>query len=353
MSWHRRTRLLTATSILCLSSCGAATASPTATVTATLLPIGAGLLGRSGLSATVYATGLKTASAFALDSNGRLWVATADYTDRSKDGLYVVTGAGAAPREVVSGLHTPLGLLWYGGSLFVSSHARVDAYAGFDGVAFATHHTILTLATNVGENNALVLAPDGRMLIGISAPCDHCTPSNPDSAAIISFLPDGSDVQVYASRIRAPVGLAFDPGTNQLLVTMNQRDDLGTRTPGDWLAVVRPGQSWGFPDCYGQGGSVCSGVPQPLASLDKHAAVSDVAVVTGQLGTIGSAALVAEWADGVVQDVSLTTTASQSAGSVTPYLRGVQRPVALLLSAQSVLFVGDWATGKIYRLVTG
>jgi glucose/arabinose dehydrogenase len=337
-------------SILCLSGCGAETASTTATVAPTLLPIGAGLLGRSGLSATVYATGPKTVSAFALDSDGRLWVATADYTDRSKDGLYVITGAGATPREVVSGLHTPLGLLWYGGSLFVTSHARVDAYAGFDGAGFATHRTILTLASNVGENNTLVVAPDGRMLMGISAPCDHCTPSNPDSAAIISFLPDGSDMQMYASRIRAPVGLAFEPGTNQLLVTMNQRDDLGARTPGDWLALVNPGQSWGFPSCYGQGGSVCVGVPHPLASLDKHAAVSDVAVVNGQLGVVGSAALVAEWADGVVQEVSLATTASRSEAAVTPYLRGVQRPVALLVSAQRMLYVGDWATGRIYRV---
>ena len=37
-----------------------------------------------------------------------------------------------------------------------------------------------------------------------------------------------------------------------LLVTMNQRDDLGDQTPGDVLAVVQVGQAWGFPDCYGE-----------------------------------------------------------------------------------------------------
>jgi glucose/arabinose dehydrogenase len=352
MSWKRPSRLVLVTVMLTASGCGGSAASPTAT--ATLVSIGGGLLGRAGLSATVYATGLKTASAFAFDADGRLWVATADYTDRSKDGLYVVTQAGASPREIVSRLHTPLGLLWFAGSLYITSHARVDAYTGFNGAAFATHRTILTLAAGVGENNALVLAPDGRMLMGISAPCDHCRPSNTDSGAIISFLPDGTDIEVYASRIRAPVGLAFYPGTSELFVTMNQRDDLGTRTPGDWLAVVKHGQSWGFPDCYGQGGTVCSGVPQPLAVLDKHAAVSDVAIVTGQFGdTIGNAALVAEWGDGVVQDVALTKTVSESAGSATPFLSGVRRPVALLLTTQGVLFVGDWDTGQIYRVAAG
>jgi len=60
---------------------------------------------------------------------------------------------------------------------------------------------------------------------------------------VVSFLPDGSDLRVEAGGIRAPVGLAYYPGTNDLFVTMNQRDDLGAQTPGDWLAVVRAGQS--------------------------------------------------------------------------------------------------------------
>ena len=42
---------------------------------------------------------------------------------------------------------------------------------------------------------------------------------------------------------------------------MNQRDDLGCRTPGDWLAVVRPGQDWGFPSCYGQQTQRCAVTP--------------------------------------------------------------------------------------------
>ena len=55
---------------------------------------------------------------------------------------------------------------------------------------------------------------------------------------------------------------------------MNQRDDLGSKTPGDWLAVVREGQDWGFPGCWGQGGKACEGVPEPAAVLDAHAAES-------------------------------------------------------------------------------
>jgi glucose/arabinose dehydrogenase len=284
-------------------------------------------------------------SAFAFDSKDRLWAATADSTDRGTDGVYLIPKAGASPVEVVKGPHTPLGLLWYQESLYVASAGRVDAYSDLNGTQFANRRTILALPAGVGESNQLVLAPDGRMQMGISAPCDHCVPASKWSATVVSFRPDGSDLRIDASGIRAPVGLAYFPNRTDLFVTMNQRDDLGGKTPGDWLAVVRPGQDWHFPSCYGQGGPPCAGVPQPTAVLDKHAAVSGVAIVTGQLGpAVGTSALVAEWVFGKVQSVSLST------GSVSPFLTGLKNPVPVLLGSDRALFVGDWGTGTVYRI---
>ncbi len=327
---------------------GIATAAPTPTP---LVSIGQGLKSHAGLTATVDARGLANVAALAFDPQGRLWVATAAYTNDGKDGLYVVDQAGAAPLEVISGLNTPLGLLWYDGSLYVASTGQVDAYSDFNGARFLSRRTVLTLPADAGESNELVLAPDGRMLMGITAPCDHCAPALAVSASIISFLPDGSDLTEYATHIRAPVGLEFYPGTDDLFVTMNQRDDLGTRTPGDWLAVVRPGQSWGFPACYGQGGSVCAGVPAPLAVLDKHAAVSGVAIVSGQLGAgVGTAALVAEWSDGVIKQVTLTKHGSTYSGTVSTFMTGLEKPVPIILGPDGALYVGDWGSGIVYRV---
>jgi glucose/arabinose dehydrogenase len=201
----------------------------------------------------------------------------------------------------------------------------------------------------VGESNELVLAPDGRMQMGISAPCDHCAPSSKWSAAVVSFLPDGSDLRVDVGGIRAPVGLTYY--RSDLFVTMNQRDDLGAHTPGDWLAVVVPGQDWGYPNCYGQRRTACAGVPLPTAALDKHAAVSGVAIVIGQLGPkIGTSALVSEWATGKVERVALHRVGSSYVGTVAPFLTGIKNPVPVLLSPDGALLVGDWATGAIYRI---
>lgn len=315
--------------------------------------IGAGLTGPAGLVGSVFASGATHVSAFAFDSDGRLWFATADYTDSGQDGLYLVTAAGATPVEVVSGLHTPLGLVWYQGSLYVSSAGGVVAYGNFDGRAFATARTIVALPAGVGEVNGIAVGPDGRMVVGISAPCNACQVTSQYSAAIVSFLPDGSDLRVYASGIRAAVGLTYDPGSGDLYVTMNQRDDLGGATPGDWLAVVEEGQDWGFPDCYGQASSTCGDTPSPVASLDQHAAVSGVAIVTGQLGgAVANSALVAEWAKGTVQRVSLPTDDPTAVGTVSTFLRGLANPVPVAVGPDGAVYVGDWGTGLVYRIAT-
>ena len=319
----------------------------------TSVSIGAGLRGPSGLTATVYAKKFKKISALATDAQGRIWAATAEATDKNTDAIYLVPEAGATPVKVVTDVHTPLGLLWVGDTLYVSQTGGVLALSGFDGTSFATRTTVLAIPDGTGEVNGIAQGRDGRLYAGISAPCDHCTPTAQWSASVISFLPDGSDVQVEADGIRAAVGLSFYPGTTDLFVTMNQRDDLGKKTPGDWLAVVQSGQSWGFPGCYGQGGSACSGVPSPVAVLDKHAAVSGVAIVTGQLGTkVGTGAVVAEWVSGKVKFVRLTHTSAGYSGTTKTFLTGFQNPVPVLIDATGALFVGDWTTGTLYRITS-
>jgi glucose/arabinose dehydrogenase len=313
--------------------------------------IGAGLKGPAGLKATVYAKGPATTAAFTFDGQGRLWLTAAGLNAHTHDGVYVIPNAGGRAQKVVAGLDDPLGIAWYENKLYVASVGRVDAFGGFNGRRFTQHTTILSGPVAGGENNLLVMAPDGRFMMGITATCDHCSPGSQWSGSIVSFLPNGSDLHLYAGRIRAPFGLAFFPGTSDLYATMNQRDDLGAATPGDWLALVREGQDWGFPGCYGQGGTVCAGVPQPTAVLDKHGAVGGVAILTGQLGaSIGTSAIVPEWNVAKVQRVALKGSGSNHLASVTPFLTGIANPLAIALTPDRSLLVGDWATGTIYRI---
>jgi len=316
-----------------------------------LVPIGAGLEGPAGLAASVYARGPTTVAALSFDPSGRLWLAAAGLENHTRDGVYVIAKAGAGAVKVIGGLDDPLGLAWVRDELYVASVGRVDAFSGFNGRRFMKHTRVLDGPVAGGENNGLVMGPDGRFLMGITASCDHCKPRSPFSGSIVSFRPDGGDLRLYAGGIRAPVGLAYLPGTNELLVTMNQRDDLGTATPGDWLAIVRQGENWRFPGCYGQGGPICAGVPAPLAVLDKHAAVGDVLVTTGRLGTFaGTSALVPEWQAAKVQLVALRRVGSTYSARTVPFLTGIQNPLAITLAPDRSILAGDWATGTIYRI---
>jgi glucose/arabinose dehydrogenase len=345
-----------ATTCLALAGCGAAAKTETRTgagkaTASTLVSIGAGLDGPAGLRASVYAKGPKTTAAFAFDSRGRLWLTAAGLETHGEDGVYMIARPGARAIRVVSGLDDPLGIVWDRGRLYVSSVGRVDAYGGFDGARFAQHTRILAGPAAGAENNLLAVAADGRLLMGITATCDHCEPASKFAGSIVSFLPDGGGLRLYASHIRAPFGLAYLPGTSDLFVTMNQQDNLGALTPGDWLANVREGQDWRFPDCHGQGGAACAGVPAPTAVLDKHAAVGGVAIVTGELGaSVGTAAIVPEWELGKVQAVALRRDGSGYTGTVKTLLGGIEHPLAIAIAPDRSLLVGDWATGTIYRI---
>src|SRR5262249_25688086 len=270
-----------------VAACGAA--AQTQRASSALVSIGAGLRGPTTLRAAVYTRGLRHVSAFAFDAKGRLWAVTSGATEHSSDALYLVPKAGAKPIRVARGLDGPLALTWDRGSLYVASIGRVAERGGLVGGGFARGRTIVVGPAKGASNNAIVVLPNGRLALSVSTTCDHCTPSSQYAATIVTFRPDGSDLRVYARGVRAAFGLALVPGTGDLLATMNQRDDLGAKTPGDWLGLVRNGQNWGFPACYGQGGSSCRGVPSPTAVLDKHAAAGGVAVVHGALAGGGAA----------------------------------------------------------------
>ena len=335
-----------AAALVAAVGCGRSTGSTNA-----LVSIGAGLRGPAGLHATVFARGIPHVSAFAFDRHGRLWATGSGATTHAGDGVYEVTSAGARARRVVSGPRGPLGLVWMGERLYVSSLGAVTRFSGLSDGQFASRKVIVSGPVPGGENNNVVGAPHGRLLMGISSTCDHCVPASPWAATIVSFRPDGSGLAVFARGIRAAYGLAFVPGTNDLLATMNQRDDLGSRTPGDWLALVRRGDNWRSPACYGQGGGACRGVRAPIAVLDPHAAAGGVTVLTTQLGgRFSGSALVAEWQTGKVLRVALRRTAAGYRGTVSRFLSGIASPLPVATAPDGSVLVGDWRSGVVYRI---
>jgi len=69
-------------------------------------------------------------------------------------------------------------------------------------------------------------------------------------ARIFEFNPDGTEQNVYAWGIRNAVGIAFRPGTNELWMSTNERDEIGEDLPPDYISSVRLGGFYGWPWYY-------------------------------------------------------------------------------------------------------
>jgi glucose/arabinose dehydrogenase len=78
-------------------------------------------------------------------------------------------------------------------------------------------------------------------------------------------------VRIFASGLRNPVGLAWEPQTRLLWTVVNERDGLGDETPPDYLTSVIDGAFYGWPYCY-WGQTVDDRVPQDASAVARAVA---------------------------------------------------------------------------------
>jgi len=95
-------------------------------------------------------------------------------------------------------------------------------------------------------------------------------------AAIYEFDVASGSIRIFASGLRNPVGMAWEPNTGVLWTVVNERDGLGDETPPDYLTSVREGGFYGWPYCY-WGRTVDDRVPQD-ASMVAQAITPDYAL---------------------------------------------------------------------------
>jgi glucose/arabinose dehydrogenase len=132
----------------------------------------------------------------------------------------------------------------------------------------------------------IVFSPDGKkMYVSIgSRSNDSDNAAEADRARIFEFNPDGTDRKVYAWGIRNAVGIAFRPGSNELWMSTNERDELGEDLPPDYISSVRSGAFYGWPWFY------IGNHPDPRHKK-KHPELSDKVIVPDVLVQAHSATL--------------------------------------------------------------
>jgi plastocyanin len=330
-------------------------------VPAALVSAGEGVMAPKGVTAALWTSGLPDISDLAYDSKGRLW-ATATHDPLSKgpvpspgDGVFLLE-KGRPPLKVISSVKLPVGLAWDHEELFVSNYGYIEVFSGFNGHAFA-HHRILINHIGAGISgwsDNPVVGPEGRIYVEDGAACDACVPHGYLEAETISFNPNGSDIKVFAKGIRGNSFSEFMPGTDDLFQAMNQQNVI-VPAPDDQLGIITEGSNWGFPTCYGQGGSVCDGIATAIAYLPQHNGTDSMALVDGQLGSAyGTSAFISSvtGAAGSVLRVPLTKSGSSyiAQGGPREFIKGIPGADGIILTPEGSLLVGSYTTGKIYEL---
>ncbi len=217
-----------------------------------------------------------------------MWVATAAASDKGKDAVYLVSEAGATPQKIVTDVHTPLGLrLDRRHALRVPGRRRGRAQRVRRQLVRDRARTIVSFPDGTGEVNGITAgrrrAPVRRHLGPVRLL--HADGRRTRRRSSRSS-PTAATCRSSQTTSAPPIGLAFFPGTDDLFVTMNQRDDLGDQDARR-LARSRCGRAsrGASRRATGRTTAKCSSTPSPVAALEEHAAVSGVAIVTGQLGS--------------------------------------------------------------------
>ena len=184
--------------------------------------------------------------------------------DRDGDGV-------AETREVfLQGLNQPFGMALLGETFYVGNTDGVFAFPYTEGASriTASGRRLTTFKPGGHWTRSLLPSPDGsKLYVGVGSLSnigESGMAVEEGRAAIYELDLASGQNRIFASGLRNPVGLAFEPHTGALWTVVNERDGLGDETPPDYLTSVRDGGFYGWPYCY-WGQTVDDRVPQDAA----------------------------------------------------------------------------------------
>ncbi|MHB8913336.1 MAG: PQQ-dependent sugar dehydrogenase [Lysobacter sp.] len=251
-------------------------------------PAGATPTAAAGLAVAAFATGLDHPRWLTVLPNGDVLVAESNAPPKPEDGKGIKgavmkavmkrAGAGVPSANritllrdangdgvvetrsvLLSGLNSPFGMALVGDTLYV---ANADALVR---VPYTTGQTrIDAMPVKVVDlpggpinhhwtKNVLASLDGARLYVTVgsnSNAAENGMDKEADRAAILEVDPVAGTYRVFASGLRNPNGLAWQPQTGALWTVVNERDELGSDLVPDYLTSVRDGGFYGWPYSY-------------------------------------------------------------------------------------------------------
>ncbi|WP_181707751.1 PQQ-dependent sugar dehydrogenase [Chthonobacter rhizosphaerae] len=287
-------------------------------------------------------------------------------------------------KDLLTDLHSPFGVAWHDGVLYVAAADAILSYPYELGqMEITAEPTILTPLPGGPINHHwtkdLALSPDGRFLYASvgsnSNAAERGLEAEKGRAAIWQVDRQTGAARVFASGLRNPNGLTFHPETGELWTVVNERDELGPNLVPDYMTSVKEGGFYGWPWSY-FGTHVDERVHPPRPDLVEKAIVPDYAL-SSHVAALGmtfttDSAMPAPFANGAFvgehgswnrnafngyKVVYIPFENGRPAGKaqdvVTGFLdgdRAMGRPVGVTMDGTGALLVADDAGNTVWRV---
>jgi len=155
-------------------------------------------------------------------------------------------------------LTSPFGMALVGETLYVANADAVVAFpyqAGQTRIDAAARKVAdLPAERNHHWTKSLVASADGsRLYVGVGSNSnigENGLEEEENRAAVLEIVPATGARRLYASGLRNPVGMAWQPDSGKLWVAVNERDELGNDLVPDYMTSVTPGGFYGWPWSY-------------------------------------------------------------------------------------------------------
>ncbi len=200
------------------------------------------------------------------------WVAAAVFKRAGADAasanqitlLRDADGNGAPEQRTVflKGLNSPLGVALVGETLYVANTDSVMAFPYTPGATAITGPGVKIADLPAGAPNQhwvrnLLASPDGKTLYVSVGSHSNLAEGGIDKearrAGILAIDLASKTERVFATGLRNPVGMAFEPTGGVLWTAVNERDMLGNDLVPDYMTSVQDGGHYGWPwSYYGQ-----------------------------------------------------------------------------------------------------
>lgn len=191
-----------------------------------------------------------------------LLMSRAGATGESPDELVLLRdadGDGAAEQRFVltDDLESPSGIAWAEDTLYVANHDALLAFPYELGATQITAEPRKLMDLPAGGNHwmrNILLDPEGAHIYVAVGSASNIAEKGIDAeegrAAIWEYdLEDGGQ-RIFATGLRNPNGLDWNPWSGELWTTVNERDMLGSDLVPDYLTNVPIGAQYGWPWVY-------------------------------------------------------------------------------------------------------